>query len=78
MFTLLYVTHGEKTFTKEKPSWLIASSISLVNALISLEKPCATKVAPDDKANSSGATFFSILPLGVDLVTKPTADEGDV
>ena len=37
---------------------------SLVNALISLEKPCATKVAPDDKANSSGATFFSILPLG--------------
>lgn len=46
-----------------------------VNALISLEKPCATNVAPEDNANSNGATFCSMLPLGVVLVTKPGADE---
>ncbi len=35
-------------------------------------------MAPDDNANSKGATFFSILPFGVVLVTNPTADDGDV
>ena len=46
VFTLLYVTHGLNTLMNENPLWLIPASIIAVNSLISVEKLCATNVAP--------------------------------
>ncbi|MCY1442746.1 hypothetical protein D9M71_591270 [compost metagenome] len=78
MFTLLYVTQGEKTLINEKPLWLIPASISAVNSLISVEKPCATNVAPLVNATSNGFNDGSIAPPGVDFVINPAAERGDV
>ena len=75
---MLYVTHGEKTLMNEKPLWFKPASIKAVNSLISVEKPCATNVAPAVNATSSGFNDGSIAPPGVDFVTKPAAERGDV
>ena len=62
----------------EKPLWFKPASIKAVNSLISVEKPCATNVAPEVKASSNGFKEGSIAPPGVDFVMKPAAERGDV
>ncbi|MNL61933.1 hypothetical protein D3C87_1859120 [compost metagenome] len=78
VFTLLNVTHGLNTLISENPLCFKPSSINNVNCFKSVEKDCATKVAPADIAISSGESVVSIEPSGVDFVLKPSALRGDV
>src|SRR5690606_4861560 len=78
VLTLLYVTHGLNTLIKEKPLCLIPASMIAVRSLRSVEKLCATNVAPAVNAISITERADSIDPLGVLFVLKPISLRGEV
>ncbi len=72
VFTLLYVTHGDKASTSANPSCSIAPAIRSVICFVSPENPRDTYVAPDPRARAMGFTGLSRAPSGVDFVTIPS------
>jgi len=78
VFTLLYVTQGERQSMREKPRCSIPFCTSSAICFTSPLNARATYVAPADRARAIGSIGFSMTPAkGVDFVFMPISDVGE-